>query len=65
MIARGISADISSNVWRSRPVVDCRGSGGMVWMERDLEITYPIGRRKGIQINKRVVVARAVGSSRD
>ena len=34
-------------------------------LERDLEITYPIGRRKGIQINKRVVVARAVGSSRD
>jgi len=36
-----------------------------VGLERDLEITYSIGRRKGIQINKRVVVARAVGSSRD
>jgi len=36
-----------------------------VGLERDLEITYSIGRRKRIQINNRVVVARAVGSSRD
>jgi len=44
--------------------VDCRRGGrreeGMD-LGRDLEITYAIGRRKRIQINKIVVVARAVG----
>lgn len=46
--------------------MDCRRGGWRVWIwGRDLEITYSMGRRKRIQINKMVVVARAVGSSRD